>query len=154
MSEFFRWLVPGLLAGGPHPDPWAEPGQLERALAEFRAHRIGIVISLCETPLRLPEGADLDYFHAPTPDGEAPENLEALCHLVDAAKQRGVGAFVHCQAGHGRTGTALAAYLIWAEGHRAWEAVDLVRARYSPRAVETPAQLAALEAFARRHKLI
>ncbi len=150
-SDYFRWLIPGVLAGGPHLDPYGEPGQLARATADLALHGIGAVISVVELPLAL-EG--LEYLHAPTPDGEAPEDLEHLCMFIDAAKQRGVATFVHCQAGQGRTGTVLAAYLIWSRGLRAWEAVDEVRRAYHTSAVESAAQLAALEVFARRHKLI
>lgn len=50
-----------------------------------------------------------------------------------------VGPQVGCGGGIGRTGTALACIAVL-DGVSAGEAVNLVRARYHPRAVETPAQ--------------
>jgi atypical dual specificity phosphatase len=155
MSDaLFRWLEPGVLAGGAHPDPYGDPSELARALAAFRAAHIGALVTVHEIPLALPDGAGFSYLHLPTDDGEPPEDLEAICQLVDAAKLRGVGTFVHCAAGVGRTGTALAAYLIWSGIRTAGSAIDEVRARYHRSAVETPNQVTALEAFARRHKLL
>jgi atypical dual specificity phosphatase len=154
LSDYFRWVTENVLAGGPNLDPYHEPAALERALADLRAARIGLVISLTEIPLDLPDGCDLEYLHAPTMDGEAPDDLEALCTRIDGIKLRGAGTFVHCQAGQGRTGTVLAAYLIWSERLSAWEAVDEVRRRYHRAAVETPQQMRALQAFERRHRLL
>ncbi|HEY7957741.1 MAG TPA: dual specificity protein phosphatase family protein [Polyangia bacterium] len=151
-----RWLEPGVLGGGPHPDPFGDPAELERALAELARQKVGAIVSLTELPLDVEEGelGAMVYLHAPTPDGAAPDDLEAICQLVDATRMRGLGTFVHCQAGQGRTGTALAAWLVWSRGLSAREAIDEVRARYHPRAIETAEQVAALEAFARRHRLL
>lgn len=154
MGDALRWLIPSVLAGGPHPDPFGEPSTLARALAELRAAGIGQLISVVELPLAVSADAGLEYLHAPTMDADAPHDLEALCAFIDGGKLRGVGTFVHCQAGQGRTGTVLAAYLIWSQARRAWDAVDEVRRVYHPRAVETPAQLDALAAFERRHRLL
>src|SRR5262245_47236176 len=111
---------------------------LRRALDELRPGGLGAVIPLVGPPLPLPPAPGLEVVHVPTMDGEAPDDLERLCELIDAMKQRSLGTFVHCQAGQGRTGTVLAAYLIWSERVRAWDAIDQVRQRYHPRAVETP----------------
>jgi hypothetical protein len=46
---------------------------------------------------------------------------------------------IACAGGHGRTGTALACLAV-IDGVPAADAVDYVRAHYSPRAVETPWQ--------------
>jgi hypothetical protein len=53
---------------------------------------------------------------------------------------------VGCAGGRGRTGTALACLAIL-DGVPAAEAVAYVRERYSPHAVETPAQRAFVERF-------
>lgn len=153
-APLYRWLEPGLLAGGPHPDPFGDPAQLARALRAFRDANIGALVTVHEIPLRLPDPDAFSYLYLPTDDGEPPEDLEAICQLIDAGKARGVGTFIHCAAGVGRTGTALAAYLIWCGARTAGSAIDEVRARYHRSAVETPNQVTALEAFARRHKLL
>jgi atypical dual specificity phosphatase len=54
---------------------------------------------------------------------------------------------VFCEAGLGRTGTVIAAYLIQ-KGQSAREAISLVRAK-EPSAVETAAQIKFLEEFER-----
>jgi atypical dual specificity phosphatase len=154
MSDYFRWLVPHVLAGGPHIDPYAEPETLRGALDELKAAGIGQIITLTDKPLAVPADAGFEVRHASTMDGEPPDDLESLCEFIDGGKLRGVGTFVHCIAGQGRTGTVLAAYLIWSEQRRAWDAIDEVRRVYHPRAVETSQQLAALEAFERRHRLL
>jgi protein-tyrosine phosphatase len=51
-----------------------------------------------------------------------------------------------CRGGTGRTGTALACLAVL-DGVPAHEAVDFVRARYRPRAVETRAQAAFVTRF-------
>jgi atypical dual specificity phosphatase len=153
-NDPFRWLIPGVLAGGPHLDPFHEPETLTQALADLRNAGIGQIITLVELPLEVPSESGIEMLHVPTLDGEPPEDLEALCAFIDGGKLRGVGTFVHCVAGQGRTGTVLAAYLIWSEQRRAWDAVDEVRRVYNPRAVESPQQLDALEAFERRHRLV
>jgi atypical dual specificity phosphatase len=144
-------LIPGVLAGGPHP---GVTEALSAAVGELEQAGIRQIVTLVELPLQVPIARGIEVRHAPTLDGEPPEDLEALCAFVDGGKLRGVGTFVHCVAGQGRTGTVLAAYLIWSEQRRAWDAVDEVRRRYHPRAVETPQQLDALEAFERRHRLV
>jgi atypical dual specificity phosphatase len=145
------WLVPGVLAGGPHP-AHGEGGH-SRAIEELRREGIGAIVSLTEKPLVL-QGVLVEYQHAPTPDGDAPEYLDSICNFIDAARRRGVGTFVHCHAGVGRTGTVLAAWLIWSRGMTAWAAIDEVRATYNRHAVESEAQLLALQAFERRNRLI
>lgn len=153
-SVGLRWLVDGVLAGGPHPSPSGDPGQLSAALDELQSRGLGAVVSVCELPLDVPPGSPVEYLFAPTDDGEAPEDLERICELIDAVRRRGAGTFVHCLQGQGRTGTVLAAYLIWSEHKRALEAIEDVRRLYNPRAVETAQQVSALEAFARRHRLL
>jgi atypical dual specificity phosphatase len=62
-------------------------------------------------------------------DFAAPENTQVLrfCQLVDEAAEKGERVMVHCLAGIGRTGTFLAAYLMWHEGLTARQALSKVR---------------------------
>lgn len=55
---------------------------------------------------------------------------------------------VHCHAGYGRTGLAIACYLVYSEAYTPDEAVALVRVR-RPGSLQTAAQLAFVERFAR-----
>ncbi len=141
-----KWLVPGILAGGPHPAPSGDRTEVQRAIRELRAAGVGAIITLTEHALDL-DGAFMDHMHAATPDGEPPRHLDTICTFIDAARRRGEGTFVHCLAGIGRTGTVLAAWLIWSRGLSAWAAIDEVRATYHRFAVESQAQTRALEAF-------
>jgi protein-tyrosine phosphatase len=81
-------------------------------------------------------------FHPPTAD-----QLATFVELL-AGPAADLRVIVHCQGGTGRTGTFAAAYWI-AKGLSASEAIAHVR-KARPHAVETKAQEAALEQFARR----
>jgi hypothetical protein len=54
---------------------------------------------------------------------------------------------VACMGGHGRTGTALAALLV-ADGREGQEAIDMVRTKHCPRAIETARQEAYIKQLA------
>jgi atypical dual specificity phosphatase len=89
--------------------------------------------------------------HLPVRDFAAP-SLRQIGRGVDAilgALAAGGAAAVHCGGGLGRTGTLLACYLASSEGISAVEATGRVRS-LRPGSVETPAQAAAVEAWARR----
>jgi Protein-tyrosine phosphatase len=75
------------------------------------------------------------------PDFRTPSSTEdALAALREAHERAATGRVeVACGGGVGRTGTALAAMAVLA-GVDPTEAVGWVRARYDPRAVETPWQ--------------
>jgi atypical dual specificity phosphatase len=146
----YRWLVPGVLAGGPHP---RTGGAYARNLEHLTGAGFGGLVSLCERDDAPPEASDLEFLHVPTPDGEPPGELVGICHFIDGVRARGAATFVHCLAGLGRTGTVLGAYLVWRERLRAWDAIEEVRRRYCQSAIETPAQYDALQAFERRCRL-
>jgi atypical dual specificity phosphatase len=78
----------------------------------------------------------------------APSLTQALdlCRKIERALRDEKVVAVHCRAGLGRTGTILAAYLIW-EGHEALDALETVR-RVEPRWVQSEPQVAFLEEFA------
>lgn len=72
------------------------------------------------------------------PDFRLPGDPQTAVELLGEALQRGRHERVEigCPGGRGRTGTALAVMAVMAGVHRA-QAVDWVRARFHPRAVET-----------------
>ena len=79
----------------------------------------------------------------------SPEQIERGMEAILEALAAGEAAAVHCGGGLGRTGTLLACYLASSEGLDAGEAILRVRS-LRPGSVETPAQAAVVDAWARR----
>jgi hypothetical protein len=89
--------------------------------------------------------------HAAWPDFGVPDDAGALSAALALLRDRaraGDRVEIGCLGGHGRTGTALACLAVLT-GTPADQAVDWVRARYCPKAVETDAQRAFVQTFAR-----
>jgi atypical dual specificity phosphatase len=144
----FYWLIDNVLAGCSRPG--ANGGDLDADLATLRAHGVGGLLTLTETPL--PSGSlanhDLRGLHLPVDDFHAPtigQMLDALA-FIDEARISDQPVAVHCLAGQGRTGTVLAAYLIRG-GLTVGAAIAEVRA-VCPGAIEAAAQTEALAEWA------
>jgi atypical dual specificity phosphatase len=145
-----RWLLDGVLGGGRHPDPYGDRRELAASLDDLRAAGVTAIVSVCETPLELPDESGFDYLHCPTEDGAPPTDLDGICRFIAAREASASGTYVHCWAGIGRTGTVLAAYLMYSRGLTSTEAITRVRAEYHPSAVETRRQVHALDGFSPR----
>ena len=139
------WVAPGVL-GCAYP-------RTDRALAALSESGVRLLVNLhaqAHDPARLARHG-MREVHLPVRDFAAPSPCQ-IWHGVDAilgALAAGEAAAVHCGGGLGRTGTLLACYLARGEGLRAGEAIGRVRS-LRPGSVETPAQAAAVEAWARR----
>jgi atypical dual specificity phosphatase len=142
----FLWLIKGVLAGTPMPGIFFESDYDLKAL-----RRVGIthLISLMEQPPAAEENATygISTHWCPVPDMDAPEPERALilCQHIQKRLDNGESVAVHCRAGMGRTGTILAAYLIWT-GKDAFSALDAVR-NVEPRWVQSQKQVDFLEAY-------
>jgi atypical dual specificity phosphatase len=110
------------------------------------------VVSLLNIPsdASVYESAGFSFLCLPVPDGGAPtfEQADEFVRFVTKARAARQAVAVHCEAGLGRTGTALAAYLV-AQGDRATSAIERVRA-VERVAVETRCQIHFLEQYADR----
>lgn len=143
----FLWLKKGQLAGTPRPGIVHDIDYDLKAL-----QRVGVncLVSLTE---RAPETEEMKAYGigniwSPIPDMQAPTIAQAatICRDIEQSLQKGEVVAVHCRAGLGRTGTILAAYLIW-EGAEALTALETVR-RVEPRWVQSEEQVTFLERFA------
>lgn len=123
----FAWLEPGRLAGTPLP---GVVNAMEHDLALLRQCGITTLITLTERdlpqePLRR---HGLSNLHLPVRDREPPTvaQIQMLLMRMQTLLRRGEVLAVHCLAGLGRTGTVLAAWLIY-KGLTAAEALRRVR---------------------------
>jgi atypical dual specificity phosphatase len=123
----FTWILPDLLAAMACPGYFTE---LSADLDYLAMEGIQHIVTLTEFALELPPDGVFTAHHMPVIDFAAPEHTQVLrfCELVDRAEQNGERVVVHCLAGIGRTGTFLAAYLMWREGLTARQALSRVRA--------------------------
>lgn len=143
-------LVPGLLCG------MSRPGLTSAMTTQFRHlsdEDMGILVCLEERrTYALGELREhgLQHHHFPVPDMAPPNFSQAvdLCRLAEPAIRVNRGVAVHCRGGLGRTGTALAAILIWF-GDTAEDAITKVRAA-KPMAIQSMAQSRFLYEFAER----
>lgn len=142
----FLWLKRHQLAGTPVPGVYFDMEYDLKAL-----QRVGVtkLVTLTETAL---DEAKLTPFGIssiwePIPDMEAPsiEQGVRICQKIDSLIANHEVVAVHCRAGLGRTGTILAAHLIW-EGMGALNALEAVR-DIEPRWVQSQVQVEFLEQF-------
>jgi atypical dual specificity phosphatase len=141
----FSWIIEGEIGGMPRP------GQDQDALWRWLASQgVRLVVSLTEAPpdRDLMAKHNIESLHLPVPDFTAPR-LDDLRRFIEHAKfhrHEKHAIAVHCGAGIGRTGTLLAAYLVW-RGLNAEDAIALVREK-RPGSVETEEQEQSVRNFA------
>jgi atypical dual specificity phosphatase len=148
----FRWLRPGRLGGTPRPGLLDDTPDAD--LAALAQIGVTVLVTLEEEPFDSASLArhGIEPAFSPVRDMEAPavEAAAALCGRIAAWNAAGRAVAVHCRAGLGRTGTQMAAQLIW-EGAGPLEALEAVR-RIDPRWVQSEAQVQFLRRFAARVK--
>jgi len=147
LPTHFRWLRAGELAG------MGKPGLLrdiDDDLASIALAGISLVVTLTEEP---PPAARLRSFglasrHFPIRDMDVPAlgAATALARDIVRAIKSGERVAVHCHAGLGRTGTVLAAVLVF-EGMSAEEAILRVR-EVEPKSIQNRAQETFVTRFA------
>ena len=157
INHLIWWAIDGVLAGMPIPYVATDRrmnlgGDLNAYDDELPVlHGAGIRAIVCL--LNLPsdkavfESAGFKFLCVPGEYGLAPsfEQAKALNEFIDACRVGKLPVAVHCEGGLGRTGTAVAAYLIH-KGVTARDAIRAVRSR-EPSAIETVHQIRFLEEF-------
>ncbi len=143
----FRWLWPGRLGGLPRPGIVAS---LEEDLLGLRRLGVDVLVTLEEVPTvdaTALEAHRIRGIHFPVPDMKAPAAPEALalCERLQALLDADQVVALHCRAGQGRTGTLLAAQLIFS-GTTAVDALDRVRS-INPKWVTSEEQVRFLDDF-------
>jgi atypical dual specificity phosphatase len=143
----FFWIWPGKLGGLPRP------GIVRTVEEDLEGlHRLGVdlLVTLEETPtvdeLALAR-VGIRGLHFPIIDMGVPTlaDAEQLCTRVDMAIKASQVVALHCRAGLGRTGTMLAAQLVF-DGVSARDAVDRVR-RLNTRCIQSIDQAEFLSSF-------
>lgn len=123
----FAWLVPGKLAGTPLP---GVVNDIDIDLQALKRCGVTVLVSLTETDIDQDALArnGLRNVHLPVYDREPPTvaQLQMLMLKMKRLLLNGEVLAVHCLAGLGRTGTVLAAWLVF-EGVTAEEALRRVR---------------------------
>lgn len=117
----FSWVEPSILAGCGRPETSIE---LEAAKREG----VQAIVSLTGTPLN-PEvigRLGFAYMHSPLSTMPSTQQLTQIVQFIESQKSQSHPVLVHCGEGKGRTGTVLAAYLVY-NGLHADEAIQLVR---------------------------
>lgn len=135
----------------PHLAALAMP-ELADDLEWLRDQGIDVLISLTEElpPRHWVNDAGLLSVHIPVPDmtPPTPRQIETILDTFHRAVRSGMGVAIHCSAGKGRTGTALAAYFV-TQGMSADDAIDKVR-KLRKGSVETDEQEDAVRQFQER----
>jgi atypical dual specificity phosphatase len=142
----FLWLKRGMLAGTPLPGVYFD---MEYDLKALQRVGVTTLVTLTETALDESQLSPfgLKSIWEPIPDMGAPsiEQSIRLCQQIELLLAQHEVVAVHCKAGLGRTGTVLAAHLIW-EGRGALDALETVR-HIEPRWVQSQTQIEFLEEF-------
>ena len=136
----FSWLVEDRVGGMARPD--------REALTWLRERGVTAVVSLTERPIEALDGIQLRRHPVPDMTSPAVEDLAGLVDWMRQVTERGGRVVAHCEAGLGRTGTLLAAYLV-GDGWSSERAIAHVR-RLRPGSIETPGQEEAVHRYAAR----
>lgn len=146
LPSHFHWIVPGRLAGMGRPGLL---GPVEAEVAAVVGVGVGLFVTLTEEPLPpgvAPPGVATRHFPIADMGIPAIGPTASLCRQIERSMASGVPVAVHCHAGLGRTGTVLAALLVWM-GEAPAAAIERIRA-IVPGYIQTRTQAAFVVRFA------
>jgi len=117
----FSWLEKSKIAGCARP-------VTEGELKAVKEQGIQAIVSLTGTPLN-PDAVSrigFEYLHSHISGAPSIKQLDHIIQFVERENAQSKPVLVHCGEGKGRTGTVLAAYLVY-HGLSADEAIRMVR---------------------------
>ncbi len=143
----FCWLAPGMLGGCPRPGIFKD---MFRDLAALQRVKTRLLVTLTEEwapDVDMIEKYEMDSLYVPITDLAAPTLQQAsmICQKATQYIEQGKAVVFHCRAGKGRTGTLLAAMLIWA-GQTSEAAISKTRHK-NRQWIESDSQISFLEDF-------
>ena len=145
----FLWLKRGSLAGTP------APGILSNISDDLKALQLAgvtTIVTLTENKLDASKVKEfgLKNIWEPIPKMGAPSYVQAvnICKHIESLHDQGEVVAIQGHTGLGRTGTVLAAHLLW-EGMKLDNALEYVR-RVEPRWVQSQSQVEFLQEFSQR----
>ncbi|KDO33221.1 hypothetical protein SPRG_02031 [Saprolegnia parasitica CBS 223.65] len=131
-----HWIVPQKLVALPGPtsqpassDRRAFPRRVDDVALELKALNVSCVVRLNDASdyaARTMVAVGLRHVELPCADGGTPSEAQLASFFSICDREKGAVA-VHCEGGLGRTGTAIAAYLIHRYGFTAPEAIAWCR---------------------------
>lgn len=141
----FSWLEKSKIAGCARPVTEAE-------LKAVKEQGVQAIVSLTGTPLspNVVSRLGFEYLHSHISGAPSIEQLDHIIQFVERENAHSKPVLVHCGEGKGRTGTVLAAYLVY-HGLSADEAIRMVREK-RPGSIENLEQENAVREFEKHLK--
>lgn len=150
----FHWLLKGRFGGMPRPG-LLRP--IDDDLASIKRVGVSLVVTLTEEwepPVAKMDAVGIQSLYVPIPDMQPPtvEQANSTCTAVAEHVSDESAVVFHCHGGRGRTGTLLAALLIWYSPNSEAAINQVKTANQSW--IESTAQLNFLEEFAKNRQYV
>ena len=145
LPKNFSWFEPSKLAACARPEAESE-------LRAVKKQGVDAIVSLTGTPL-IPSVVNrlgFEYLHSHISGTPSTLQLHDIIQFIEEENAKSKPVLVHCGEGKGRTGTVLAAYLVY-RGIGADEAIKRVREK-RPGSIESLDQENAVRMFERSLK--